>query len=207
MGTNSDSLASLFHDLANKLLYLKWVLETKKNGNEISQNRLESALSQIEFLADKIRLEVRQTPMPIYKQVTLPEVSSVLEEICREAGNFHTNLNMLIDDHAVKYERKATILFEATLFRQMIHNALDNARNCGASSVAIKLKPQGRRIQLLIEDDGPGFPNSSLCPFSPLGLGSRIIINNATRLLGKVSFQNKVNGGLGINCDFPLQYE
>ncbi len=117
-------------------------------------------------------------------------------------------------------ERLPPLLGDATQLRQIIHNLLRNAqdalegRDDGRIEIATGIA--GRDAQLLIADNGPGFP-PELLPriFEPYvttkargtGLGLPIVKKIVDEHYGRIDISNAPGGGARIDIRLPLVKE
>ena len=112
------------------------------------------------------------------------------------------------------------VLGDATQLRQVIHNLLRNAEDAlegrDDGSISITTGTAGRQAQLLITDNGPGFP-SELLPriFEPYvttkargtGLGLPIVRKIVDEHHGHIEINNAPEGGARIDIRLPLAKE
>jgi len=109
---------------------------------------------------------------------------------------------------------------DATRLRQVIHNLLQNAQDVlqGVAQPQIMLSTtlhQGE-IQLCVEDNGAGFPESVLSrAFEPYmttktkgtGLGLAIVKKIVEEHGGRIAIENNVSVGAQVNIHLPLAEE
>lgn len=113
---------------------------------------------------------------------------------------------------------------DATLLSRILSNLIDNAVKYGhlperPARVEIYGRRQGRDIELLVRDHGPGVPNEAISrllrPFARLdssragvggsGLGLAIVSRLARRAGGDMKLSNAVDGGLVARLTLPTR--
>lgn len=113
---------------------------------------------------------------------------------------------------------------DATLLSRVLTNLIDNAVKYGhpghqATRVEIYAKRQGRSIEIIVRDHGPGVPPEAigrlLRPFARLdssragvggsGLGLAIVLRLARRAGGDLQLANAVDGGLMARLTLPAR--
>jgi nitrogen fixation/metabolism regulation signal transduction histidine kinase len=112
------------------------------------------------------------------------------------------------------------ILGDATQLRQVIHNLLRNAEDAlegdGSGRISIATRANSRHAELLITDNGPGFP-AEILPriFEPYvttkakgtGLGMPIVKKIVDEHQGTIEIRNAPEGGARICIRLPLVKE
>ena len=112
------------------------------------------------------------------------------------------------------------ILGDATQLRQVIHNLLRNAEDAlegdGSGRISIATRANSRHAELLITDNGPGFP-AEILPriFEPYvttkakgtGLGMPIVKKIVDEHQGTIEIRNAPEGGARICIRLPLAKE
>ena len=112
------------------------------------------------------------------------------------------------------------ILGDATQLRQVIHNLLRNAEDAlegdGSGRISIATRANSRHAELLITDNGPGFP-AEILPriFEPYvttkakgtGLGMPIVKKIVDEHQGTIEISNAPEGGARICIRLPLAKE
>jgi nitrogen fixation/metabolism regulation signal transduction histidine kinase len=109
---------------------------------------------------------------------------------------------------------------DATRLRQVLHNLLQNAQDAlqgiPQPQIILSTETQGGEIQLCVEDNGTGYPESVLSrAFEPYvttkskgtGLGLAIVKKIVEEHGGRIIIENGVNGGARINIHLPLAEE
>ena len=100
-------------------------------------------------------------------------------------------------------------------FREVIINLIKNSREAGSSLCLVRIKRDNERLIVVVEDDGPGFPekllNEGITPYfstkkdgSGLGLvvSQRIIFDHD----GTLAIENKPDGGARVIISLPQSH-
>jgi PAS domain S-box-containing protein len=114
-----------------------------------------------------------------------------VEDIFRISCKFRCDRPVLIHDPAV-----STHLYR--IAREAVNNAV---RHGPAKKILIRLSAKGGSGTLLIEDDGPGFSESST---GHSGMGLQIMNYRARMIGGSLGVQSEKDHGTIISCLFPL---
>ncbi|GAA5174805.1 ATP-binding protein [Niveibacterium umoris] len=109
------------------------------------------------------------------------------------------------------------VLGDPTQLRQVIHNLLTNAEDAlvetDAPQVSLLTRREGRRVEFLVRDNGPGFPPAMLArAFEPYvtskargsGLGLAIVKKIADEHRGDITITNIEPHGAEIRLRLPL---
>jgi signal transduction histidine kinase len=108
-----------------------------------------------------------------------------------------------------------SIRIDPDQFREVIINLIKNSREAGSSSCLVHMKRENERLVVIVEDDGPGFPEKLLkegiTPYfstkkdgSGLGLviSQRIIFDHD----GTLALENKPDGGARVIICLPQSH-
>lgn len=154
-----------------------------------------------------------------YARLPAPDVAPIdLNELIGEVLGLYESSSVAIDSRLVG--TLPPVLGDATQLRQIIHNLLRNAEDALESRkdgrIEIVTALAGRSAQLLIADNGPGFP-VDLLPriFEPYvttkargtGLGLPIVKKIVEEHLGTIEISNAPEGGARIDIRLPLVKE
>ncbi len=98
---------------------------------------------------------------------------------------------------------------------QIVTNVLDNAAEAGASIIQLSASLEERRMVLVVQDDGVGFPPEMLetvgKPYRSTkdrrgaGLGLFLAVNVLRKLGGEVEVRNGSAGGTIVTLSVPLE--
>jgi two-component system, OmpR family, sensor histidine kinase PhoQ len=141
------ALADLAHSLKTPLSALRLGME----GGDPDRREL---LLQVERMQDMIQHELNQAqrlgPSPFQPPVTL---APVIERTC-------TALRRIADQHGVELVAvlgpECTLRMETGALFELLGNVLDNAIRHARSRVRVSLACDRRRLELCVDDDGPG---------------------------------------------------
>jgi nitrogen fixation/metabolism regulation signal transduction histidine kinase len=154
-----------------------------------------------------------------YARLPTPEVSPLdLNELIGEVLGLYESSSASIDTELAADLPK--VLGDATQIRQLIHNLLRNAEDAleghEAGRIGIATKALNRTAELLITDNGSGFPPEILPKiFEPYvttkvrgtGLGMPIVKKIVDEHLGTIEISNAPEGGARICIRLPLVKE
>lgn len=144
-------------------------------------------------------------------------VADVLQLYVREGlEDGHAAMRMALDPQA------PAIMGDAQQLRQVIHNLLQNAQDategCALREVMVRTRfnPQSRRVRLVVEDSGPGFPEHILKrAFEPYvttkakgtGLGLAVVKKIADEHAARVDLKNRAgDDGLVQGAQVSLSF-
>lgn len=109
------------------------------------------------------------------------------------------------------------VLSNPTLFDQVLHNLLKNARDAmgGSGRVMLRLWREAQRIEFEVADDGPGLPPGVIdhvfdpffttkAPGRGTGLGLSICYGIMSELHGRISCGNRPDGGAWFRVSLAL---
>ena len=69
-------------------------------------------------------------------------------------------------------DHQAQVRVERQDLDEMLGNLVENAAKYGGGRVFVTVEPKGRKVDILVEDDGPGIPPRSAANCSPAAPGS-----------------------------------
>ncbi len=151
-----------------------------------------------------------------YARLPAPEVAPLaLNELIGEVLGLYESSSATMEIHLAS--ELPAVLGDATQLRQIIHNLLRNAEDAlegrEGGRIVVRTGLAGRFAQLLISDNGPGFP-AELLPriFEPYvttkargtGLGLPIVKKIVEEHQGHVEISNAPEGGARIDIRLPL---
>ncbi len=206
-------LQDLAHDLRTPVASQINLLETlRDNPSEISEKLKKEMLEMVcqetlyfgKLVEDLLLLASVSEPKYTPKSSQL-NLGSLVQDVKKTLEYSHpgkvievklpsdTNLNFVGDGH---------------LMSRVIRNAFDNALSFCKSKVMVSFSQVGSELEMIIEDDGPGFSPQVLSEFgvkkqtrilseersgrASVGLGSVIICNIVRAHKGRVEIQNRV---------------
>jgi nitrogen fixation/metabolism regulation signal transduction histidine kinase len=195
------SAERLQHKLSDKL---------DESGAQLLQRATQTIVSQVAAMKNMVNDFANFARGPALKLTRL-DVHKLIKEVLGlyEANAIHTVLKLEAS--------RSEVNGDATRLRQVIHNLLQNAQDAlqGVAQPQITLRSElrGGEIQLCVEDNGAGFPESVLSrAFEPYrttktkgtGLGLPIMKKIVEEHGGHISIENSANGGARINISLPL---
>ncbi len=142
---------------------------------------------------------------------TRTDVATVAAELERTMARVHADRGVTI---TVEGDDDLVFLGERQDLQEMLGNLMDNACKWGRSTVCVTLARLGERLDLRVEDDGPGLaPEARARVFDRGrrfdetvpgdGLGLAIVRAVADLYGGSVSLAESALGGLAANLDLP----
>jgi len=108
------------------------------------------------------------------------------------------------------------VVAPAAELNQVFLNLIDNARKAGAKTVWLRVRAEGRRVKVAVEDDGPGVPPeltarlfvpfaTGRAPGEGTGLGLFVASESVKRFGGTLSYVPRDGGGASFRVDLPLE--
>lgn len=211
-------LAGISHDLRTPLARMQLELEMANLTREAREG-LQSDIAQMDSIIGQFLDYAKPTEAATFVPVNLSEL---LLDCAREAGRI-TDVRVSTD-----IAPDVHVLGNATDLRRVFNNVIENARRYGKTAGAdvteidicckIKLRGQGKRALIEMQDHGPGVPEDMienlLKPFTRLdsargqangaGLGLAIVQRVVTRHNAELNVRNRGGGGLRIEILMPL---
>ncbi|MFC4159903.1 sensor histidine kinase [Chitinimonas lacunae] len=213
-----------------------WGEVAKRLAHEIRNplTPIQLAAERLEFkLADKLgsadaEVLTRSTQTIVAQVGALKQMVDAFREYARQPATKLALLDLrgLIREVLVLYETAPllleddgadlTILGDATLLRQVVHNLLKNAQEAvgerADGRIRVRLERNSKSIRLAVEDNGPGFDDAILQRiFEPYattkkkgtGLGLAIVKKIVDEHHGQIAAFNMDTGGAAVRIDFP----
>lgn len=149
-----DFLNAVSHDFLTPLARMKFALaSTSKTPPDECHESLQEDIVELECLIDEFLS---------YAELTRCEPSSLVESFSAHDvfQRSIARLKPLVKVHFYVAGNIDTIRLNRSTFERIVQNLLNNAGRYATEQVRITLE-QGARLQLTIEDDGPGFPDES----------------------------------------------
>jgi signal transduction histidine kinase len=160
----TDFVSGVSHELRTPLAQIRMFAETLILGRVRSQDERQRSLEIIDQEARRLahlvenllhfsrseRQSLRVAPVPM---VLGPAIRAVLESFSPLADTRHVRLATHLSDGLVARVDEGAL-------RQMLLNLLDNAVKYGpdGQTVTVGTNPAGDRVQLWVQDQGPGIP-------------------------------------------------
>ncbi|KHD89602.1 MAG: sensor protein kdpD [Bdellovibrio sp. ArHS] len=228
-----ELLQELGHDLRTPLTSLKTNFETlelhhEKLGSEEKHHLFSVLNSEVDYLKDLLEklMTIAALDEPHYKATTahidLQEL--LLQEIKTRQNASGNSLTWTLDTQLQDIE--GIVLGDPHLILRLLRNGLDNASRYAETRVHVELKKEKDKLQIHINDDGPGFDDESLKNFGvrkefqgrkitkgghiSLGLGAVIMRTIAELHNGSIHISNQraINqkAGASLKIELPLSY-
>ena len=201
-------LSGVSHDLRTPLTRMRLSLAMMEDEDEAK--RLARDVNEMERMVEGFlafaRGETGETPEPVDLRAMLDDL--VADERARGRNVvFHSP------------EDGVTLPLRPDTMRRCLRNIIENAGKYGGGTVWVTLRPEARRVAVLIEDDGQGVPASLrdeiLRPFvrgdaarnqdkgGGTGLGLSIALDAARAHGGDLTLGDSDRGGLAVQVSFP----
>ena len=198
------SAERLQHKLSDKL---------DESGAQLLRRATQTIVSQVAAMKNMVNDFANYARGPALKLSQL-EVHKLIKEVL---GLYEANaIPIALELKASRNE----VSGDATRLRQVLHNLLQNAQDAlqgiAHPQITLHTETQSGEIQLCVEDNGAGFPESVLSrAFEPYvttktkgtGLGLAIVKKIVEEHGGRINIENSVNGGARINIHLPLVEE
>lgn len=212
----------LAHEIKNPLTPIQLSAERLqfKLADKLGQSDAEMLARGTQTIINQVQAMKRMVDdFRDYSRLPAPEVAPLdLNELVREVLGLYESSSAVVD--AQLAADLPPVLGDATQLRQIIHNLLRNSEDAleGRPDGRIQLATAvtGRCAQLLIGDNGPGFPVELLARiFEPYvttkargtGLGLPIVKKIVEEHLGTIEISNAPEGGARIDIRLPLVKE
>jgi len=190
MGTLSAGIA---HEIRNPLTSIKGFAQmiNLKSSDEQAKRYAKQVIAEVERL-EKLVKDI----LAYAKRQQVHKIPVRLSELVEEAKK---NLSI-----PVEVEGDAMLCADKTLMATVLSNIFKNAQEAGATLIEVKATEQPNRIDIFIEDNGPGIPEDILPHiFEPFrtskakgtGLGLAISHNIIESHGGEITVWNKPEGG------------
>ncbi len=190
------------HDSISQLLVsARYGLESalsKSGGEQQIAGPIEKSMDAL----DNAIAEVRRISMALRPSVL--DDMGLAAAIKSLANGFSKQTGIEVD---IETEQVRDLLSEeakTALFR-VIQEALTNvAKHADATHVKIKLVRHGKRVELLLQDDGRGMAPGSERQATGGGLGIRHMQERIDSFDGTIDFSRPASGGLAIKVSLPI---
>jgi signal transduction histidine kinase len=179
-------LQELAHDLRTPIASLKSLLETlgykrQKLDPKVQQEFMDLSLREVEYFERLVEdlLFLAQVSEPKYSSQKEPLNFAEIVDLEAEDCVFRHKHN----SKAVKLSKrgdfeKLILSGNAHLLQRLFRNAFENAFSFAQSTVKVSISKNEQQVQILIEDDGPGFSEEALAAFGQRKLSRRLDYND-----------------------------
>lgn len=194
-------IARELHDeLGQRLTALKLELAAQQQGRgtEAPTERLQAMMDMVDDTVAAVRRIAMDLRPPMLDDLGLHAAIEWLTRDFERRSGIQVTLR-LVDSPEPIQQNIATAVY------RIVQEALTNmARHARASQAVISMETRGRRLQLVVEDDGQGFPKDpSTAPrgsFGLIGMRERVHM-----LGGQITLKNAASGGARLVVRLPLQ--
>lgn len=197
---------------------------------QLSAERMQLKLTD-KLQEDEANMLTRATTTIVNQVDALKKMVNEFSEYARapSASLKKVNINTLIRDIANLYENAGamvhyelaealpTVLGDATMIRQVLHNLMQNAQDAvvdqASPKISVTTSFDESSMQLSVSDNGEGFPENLLAhAYEPYvttkehgtGLGLAIVKKMVEEHHGAISIENNPSGGACITIQLPL---
>lgn len=202
----TQALAAVSHDLRTPIARLR--LRAGFIEDTETQRQIDADLDEMEAMITStlayLRGEAEQEPLRV------ADLAAILETLCDDASDA---------GHRASYDGplQARLACRPIAMKRALANLIGNAVKYGGVA-HVSLHDSGTRVEISVEDDGPGIPDDELeVAFEPFrrldparnpesggsGLGLTIARQVAERHGGTVSLRNRPGGGLVATLTIP----
>lgn len=212
LGAIGEVTASVAHELRNPLTSVHMALQNLRGDLQDPDHaeRVDMMIGEIRRLSQHLTILLdgaRQVPEAL-TAVDLPEMLRDLIALVGYQLSERIRVGLDAPEHCV-------CRLPETQFRQCILNLLINAGQAldeRGGRIDVCLRAEARRLRLLVEDDGPGFPEPILAagarPFGSwrtggTGLGLMMVRRFVGDLGGQMHLENRAPNGARVTLDIP----
>jgi len=211
------TLADLTHSLKTPLAVLQSTLRALRNGKQMTIEEAEPVmLEQISRISQQIGYYLHRATLRSEQNLLIREVHSVpaiLDGLCSALNKVYQRKGVVI---TVDISPEITFVGEKNDFMEVMGNVIDNACKYCLEFVEISAVHTEHELVILIEDDGPGIPESkrevifqrgqradTLRPGQ--GLGLSLANDIIEQYDGKIIISDSPLGGASMRVCFGLQ--
>jgi signal transduction histidine kinase len=199
-------LAAISHDLRTPLTLLRLRVETVENAQE--RDKMLSTIAEMDSMIGATLQFARDDSAVEPRRPT--DLTSLLQSVVDEMSDAGLPVRM-IPSQTIIYECQPAAL------KRAVRNLLDNAVKYGKAGTA-RIRRASRTIEIDVDDDGPGIPESELIrvlePFYRLedsrnretggvGLGLAIAQSIVQAHGGMLTLSNRPTGGVRVTIALP----
>ena len=211
------TLADLTHSLKTPLAVLQSTLRALRNSKQMTIEEAEPVmLEQISRISQQIGYYLHRATLRSEQNLLIREVHSVpaiLDGLCSALNKVYQRKGVVI---TVDISPELTFVGEKNDFMEVMGNVIDNACKYCLEFVEISAVHTENQLVILIEDDGPGIPESkrevifqrgqradTLRPGQ--GLGLSLANDIIEQYDGKIIIGDSPLGGASMRVCFGLQ--
>ncbi len=203
-------LVGISHDLRTPLTRLRLGCEFLPDSARDSREELISDIQALDAILDQFIAFSRRGQGEDW---VLCQLNDIVNEAVQQFSKPALAL-CVIGDCAPLPE----ILIQPLGMRRLLDNLIENARRYAPGEIAVRTRLASGMIELIVEDRGPGIPESLHPqlgrPFAGIsqgvsgtGLGIAIVWNIARMHDGEVLFEDRPDGGLRVVVRFPTDHD
>ncbi|PIY27864.1 MAG: two-component sensor histidine kinase [Comamonadaceae bacterium CG_4_9_14_3_um_filter_60_33] len=219
LASQKSLLANASHELRSPLTRIRMGLELMGAGTSpASKAEISRNINELDQLIEEIllasRLDAREADLGTVESVDL--IGLAAEECARV--NAELDLPPNLAPGAVGLELAVPGI--GKLLRRAVRNLLENARRYGAGEIRLSLSQTPEKVVIRVSDHGPGVPKALreriFEPFYRLpgaterdggvGLGLALVKAIAERHGGRVSCEDRTDGGAVFVLELPKKY-
>ncbi|MEI7998541.1 MAG: PAS domain-containing protein [Candidatus Omnitrophota bacterium] len=193
-------IANEIHDdLGQSLVTLKmflqslWLQEHKRIGQKLSGQ--EKILQYLDSIVDKSRHLATQLRPATLEGLGL---GVALDLMCKEIKQSSKLRISLRHGNIDRLNFEAPIINVYRVIQEALTNILKHAK---ATRVEIRLSKMGKRLKMVIKDNGHGFDVKG----KSSGLGLATMQERVSLLRGSISFDSKISRGTIVSVDIPIK--
>ena len=204
LAQRTEMLAGVSHDLRTPLTRLRLALVMLPRTEELAQDVAEMT-ADVEEMDRMIGGYLAFARGEGMEQAIPVNLASILDDVAAGARRAGTRLDLDVP-------ADLTLKLRADAMRRAITNLVDNASR-HARRVVLAAVPQGRSVQVTVDDDGPGIPadkrESVFRPFESgstggTGLGLTIARDIVRAHGGEIVLEDSPMGGLRARIRLPV---
>jgi signal transduction histidine kinase len=205
--TRSQALAAVSHDLRLPITRIR--LRIERITDEATREAIDSDLVEMDRMIGDTLEFLRAGHSG--EQLVRIDVDALVESVAEDMRS----LGCRIETHG---QARSPLLARGQAVRRCLGNLVDNARRYGGGAVDLTLRDEADRVEFIVEDRGPGIPESEhehvFEPYVRLetsrarhtggsGLGLAIARAIARGHGGDVTLESRDGGGLRAILRFP----
>ena len=211
--------ASVSHNLRNPLSSMKTVLQVQLEKPDLPadlRHDCELVLREIDRMSAKLRqLLDFAKPSPKGERVAVVALAKQAAALFRHDAE-RRNVRLEFDGPAEEVCARASEQALSEVLSNLILNAIEahpNGARPGGGCVRVRLEREGDRVEIRVEDDGPGIsPELRAKIFQPFfttkatgtGLGLSIVARRVDEMGGTLSCESPLDGGIGTRFRVTL---